>query len=145
MSELIQKATQMINDFVTEKGIKAKDVYDADKQIWRLQRGSAAIQILLLSVPVGENQIREFLQVASPLMKIPAGNELAFYRRLLELNDLKLGVKLSIQRDSEQVWALYERDLIGMNYTELKTCLEDLGYWADDLDDLLIEEFGGSK
>ncbi len=142
MSELITNAIGMVNDFVTSKGVNVKDVYDADKLLWRLKRGSAPVDILLLSVPVGENQIREFLQVAAPIVKVPKGKELEFFRTLLELNDVKLGVKLSLQKGTDQVWALYERDLIGMSYTELVTCIEDLGYWADEFDDMLIEQFG---
>ena len=142
MSELITNAIGMVNDFVTSKGVNVKDVYDADKLLWRLKRGSAPVDILLLSVPVGENQIREFLQVAAPIVKVPKGKELEFFRTLLELNDVKLGVKLSLQKGTDQVWALYERDLIGMSYNVSLPCIEDLGYWADEFDDMLIEQFG---
>jgi hypothetical protein len=143
MSELMDKAKQMIDDFCKSKGIDPATIYNPDKKLWSLQRGSAPVQVMLLSVPVGDNTIREFLQAAAPIIKVPKGKELDFYRRLLELNDVKLGVKLSIQSGTDQVWALYERDLIGMDYTELETCLEDLGYWADEFDDLLRNEFAG--
>jgi hypothetical protein len=145
MSELIEKAVKMVNDFVVEKGIKVKEVYDDEKKTWRLKRGSASVDILLFSVSVGENEIRDFLQVASSIAKVPKDKELAFYKRLLELNDGKLGVKLSLQPGTDQVWALFERDLVGISYTELKTCIEDLGYWADEFDDLLANEFGLEK
>jgi hypothetical protein len=145
MSELFEKAKLMINDFITEKGIKLKEVYDADNNVWHLKRGSANIDVVLLSVPVSEGEIREFLQAASPIARVPRDNELAFYKYLLELNDGKLGVKLSLQPGTDQVWALFERDLIGISYTELKTCLEDLGYWADEFDDLLADKFGLEK
>lgn len=143
MSELMDKAKQMIDDFCKSKGVDPTTIYNPDKKLWSLQRGSAPVQVMLLSVPVGDNIIREFLQAAAPIIKVPKGKELDFYRRLLELNDVKLGVKLSIQSGTDQVWALYERDLIGMDYTELETCLEDLGYWADEFDDLLRNEFAG--
>ena len=143
MSELIQKATEMINDFVTSKGISLSEVDNPEQKKWSLKRGSASVQILLLSIPVGNGVIREFVQAASPIMLIPKGKELEFYRRLLELNDVKLGVKFSIQKGGEQVWALAERDLIGIDYTEMVTLLEDLAFWADELDDILKNEFGG--
>jgi len=142
MSELIDKATEMINDFVVGKGINLSEAYIPDQKKWSLKRGSATIQIILLSVPVGENIFREFIQVASPIMIVPKGKETEFYRRLLELNDVKLGIKFSIQKNTDQVWALAERDLIGMGYSELTTLLEDLGFWADELDDVLKNEFG---
>ena len=143
MSELIQKATEMINDFVTSKGISLSEVYNPEQKKWSLKRGSASVQILLLSIPVGNGVIREFVQAASPIMLIPKGKELEFYRRLLELNDVKLGVKFSIQKGGEQVWALAERDLIGIDYPEMVTLLEDLAFWADELDDILKNEFAG--
>jgi hypothetical protein len=145
MSELYEKTAMMINDFVTEKGIKLKDVYDAEKKVWHLIRGSAIIDILLISVPVSESETREFLQIASPVANVPKGKELPFYKRLLELNDGNLGVKLSLQPDTDQIWALFERDLIGLSYSEMKICIEDLGYWADEFDDLLSSEFGLEK
>jgi len=141
MTELMEKAKDMINDFVSQKGIDPGQVFNPEKMLWSLKRGSANVQIMLLSVPVGEGKIREFIQAASPIIKVPQAKQLEFYRKLLELNDVKLGVKLSIQKDSDQVWALYERDLIGMDYSELITLLEDLGYWADEFDDLLKAEF----
>jgi len=145
MSELINKVSNMVDDLVAELGLKKDEVFDPEKKTWKWSKGSANIEVLLLSVPVGEGKQREFLQVASPLMRVPQGNEKTFFRRLLELNDVKLGIKLSIQSGSDQVWALYERDLVGIDYTELKTTVLDLEYWADELDDILINEFGGSK
>jgi len=141
MSELMAKAKDMINDFISERGVDPSSVYDETKKMWRVKRGSANIDIMLLEIPVGNNQIREFLQAASPIINVPKGKEMQFYRRLLELNDVKLGVKLSMQKDSEQVWALTERDLIGMDYSEMQTVLEDIGFWADEFDDILNKEF----
>jgi len=141
MSEIMAKAKDMINDFISERGVDPSSVYDETKKMWRVKRGSANIDIMLLEIPVGNNQIREFLQAASPIINVPKGKEMQFYRRLLELNDVKLGVKLSMQKDSEQVWALTERDLIGMDYSEMQTVLEDIGFWADEFDDILNKEF----
>jgi hypothetical protein len=140
MSENIEKATKMINDFVLSKGIDLNQVYNAEKRSWSLKRGSANIQVILLEVPISTGT-REFLQIACPLIKVSAGKELQLYKRLLELNDAKLGVKLSLQEKTDQVWALNERDLSGLDYSELTTMLEDLGYWADEFDDMLAKEF----
>jgi hypothetical protein len=145
MSELYEKTAMMINDFVIEKGIKLKDVYDSERNVWHLLRGSAIIDILLINVPVSESETREFIQIASPVAIVPHGRELLFYKRLLELNDGNLGVKLSLQPDTKQIWALFERDLFGLSYSEMKICIEDLGYWADEFDDLLSNEFGLEK
>jgi hypothetical protein len=36
-----------------------------------------------------------------------------------------------------KVYATYERDINGMDFSELSTCISDLEWWADKLDDEL--------
>ncbi len=74
-------------------------------------------------------------------MEIPTTNLLSFYRHLLELNDLRLGVKLCIMPNSQKAFATYERDIRGMDYQELTTCIIDMELWADELDDQLKGHF----
>lgn len=74
-------------------------------------------------------------------MKVPAKEEFTFYRHLLELNYSKLGLKLATRPKSEFVYAVSERDIRGMDFNELDTCIKDLEWWADKLDDELQEQF----
>jgi hypothetical protein len=67
------------------------------------------------------------------------------YRYLLELNDHNLGVKLTIMPETDKIYATYERDIQGIDYEEVKTCIADLEWWADELDDLLKEKLGVQK
>jgi hypothetical protein len=53
------------------------------------------------------------------------------------MNDVNLGVKLTLSKESNKVYATYERDILGMDYGELATCIADLEWWADKLDDEL--------
>jgi hypothetical protein len=91
-------------------------------------------------VPVS-NGVLQFLRVFSPLMEVPMDRERDFYRHLLELNDTKLGVKLSVMPGSNLVFATTERNIVGMDYEELSTCVGDLEWWADTLDDELKAKF----
>jgi hypothetical protein len=53
------------------------------------------------------------------------------------MNDKNLGVKLTLMKGTNKVYATYERDILGMDYSELSTCIADLEWWADKLDDEL--------
>jgi hypothetical protein len=141
MSELKTKVEAMIDKYVIEIGLTKEQTYNSEKNAWYWKLGSANIEVFVASLESG----REFLRVFSPLMKIPQGKELQFYRTLREMNDNCLGVKITIMEGTDQVYVTYERDIVGIDYDEVKTCIGDLEWWADELDDRLINQFGGSK
>ena len=144
MSELRTKVEAMVDQYVKEIGLTKEQTYNAERRAWYWMRGSANIEVFVQEIPMGEYN-REFLRVFSPLMKVPKGSELLFYRTLLDLNDSKLGVKITTMEGTDQVYVTYERDIVGIDYDEVKTCIADLEWWADELDDILINQFGGSK
>jgi hypothetical protein len=125
---------------VQSVGLKLTEAYDANKQSWTWRIGAATIHIYLENMGALDYS-RHYLRIFSPLMQIPTNNELAFYRHLLELNDSSLGVKLTIMPNSTWVYATYERDINGMDYEELSTCISDLERWADKLNDELKAQF----
>ena len=51
--------------------------------------------------------------------------------------------------ETDKIYATYERDIQGIDYKidykEVKTCIADLEWWADELDDLLKEKLGVQK
>ncbi|GAB4395248.1 MAG: hypothetical protein OHK0053_01380 [Microscillaceae bacterium] len=143
MSSQKEQVTEMIHRYVEEVGLKREEAYDAEKKSWHWRIGSARIQVYIETLQFSGGHFREYLRVFSPLLQIPAGQELVFYRHLLELNDSKLGVKLTIMPNSDWVYATYERDILGMDYEELRTCIADLEWWADKLDDELKTQFPG--
>lgn len=61
------------------------------------------------------------------------------------MNDTYLGVKLTIMPETDDIYATYERDIQGLDYEELKTCVLDLEWWADFLDDELAKNFNVIK
>ena len=85
------------------------------------------------------------MRIFSPIIKVPENNQANFYKKLLEINDSKLGVKLTLLPGSTQVYATFERDIKGIDYEELATCIADLEWWADELDDELAVEFSGGQ
>lgn len=103
---------------------------------WSFQRGSALIEIY-----IAEQEGREYLQVLSPLMHLPAGSLLPLYRRLLELNlsltNASLGVFLDV------IYVFNERPLAGLDVEEADFIIKQISEYADDLDNQLVNEFGG--
>lgn len=141
MTTQIEKATQMIHQYIESIGLTQEQVYNADKKSWRWLRGSANVEVFIQTITFQNGTTRDYLRIFSPLMKLPVNDLLAFYRHLLQLNDTNLGVKISIMPGSQWVYATYERDLRGMDYHELATCIADMEYWADSLDDELKTAF----
>lgn len=141
MTSQKERVYEMINQYVKSINLDLKDSFNEEKQSWNWRTGSARIQVYIQTVPLQSGSSREYLRIFSPLLQVPQKNELAFYRHLLELNDTKLGVKLSVMPNSNWVYATYERDIRGIDYHELATCIADLEWWADKLDDELKAQF----
>lgn len=103
---------------------------------WSFQRGSALIEVY-----IAEQQGREYFQVLSPLLHVPAGGLLPLYRRLLELNlsltNASLGVYLDV------IYVFSERPLDGLDAYEADFIIKMISEYADDLDNQLFNEFGG--
>ncbi|GIV40623.1 MAG: hypothetical protein KatS3mg033_2423 [Thermonema sp.] len=145
MTPEVQKVHGMIEKFAQSVGVDPKKAFDPEKKAWYFQRGSARIEVFVQGIPLSNGEMRYFLRIFSPIMKIPAGRECEVYKHLLELNDQSLGVKLTLMPNSNQVYATYERDIQGLDDEELATCMLDLGWWADKLDDQLQITFSSDR
>lgn len=103
---------------------------------WNFRRGSAVIEIY-----ISQQDSTGYMQVLSPILHLPATGLLPLYRRLLELNlqltNAALGVYLDV------VYVFSERPLEGMDSGEANTIINLVATYADELDDKLMQEFGG--
>jgi AAA+ ATPase superfamily predicted ATPase len=138
-----EQVEDMVNQYVRSVGLTVEGTYNTERKAWYWTIGSAKIEVFVQPVPMKDGTLRYFLRIFSPLMQINKANELVFYRHLLELNDSKLGVKLSVMPGTDTVYATYERDIRGIDFEEVKTCIADLEWWADTLDDQLKDQFQG--
>src|SRR4030095_8303074 len=130
-----------IRQFIISVGVDINSSYNAQNNAYYLKLGSASIEIFVSSHPQPNGTTRNFLRIFSPLMEVPSSNLETFYRRLLELNDTSLGVKLSIMPGTQKVYGTFARDIEGVDTTETATCINDMGLWSDYLDDVLKNEF----
>jgi hypothetical protein len=64
---------------------------------------------------------------------------LAFYRRLLEENANHIALKFCLREDT--VWVEITRELEGLSFDECYRNLTRIGETADELDDILKDEF----
>lgn len=103
---------------------------------WSIRRGSAIVEIY-----VQQRDDVGSMQVLSPLMHLPQSGLLPLYRRLLELNLQIPGVSFGVYLDV--VYIFSERPLDGMDAFEADNIIRQITNWADDLDDQLVQEFGG--
>ena len=103
---------------------------------WNFRRGSAIIEIY-----ISEQDDKSYLQVLSPIVHLPAQGLLALYRRMLELNLQLTNASLGVYYDT--VYVFNERSLEGLDPNETNDIITLVAGYADDLDNKLVEEFGG--
>ncbi|TAE69659.1 MAG: hypothetical protein EAZ85_12680 [Bacteroidetes bacterium] len=136
----IELTNTMIQHYVESVGLAFEDTYNDKKQCWCWKRGTADIEVFVQSVEIGKTKTREYLRIFSHVADVPKiskqGRE-DFLLKLLQANDRSLGVKLTVMGETNKVYATYERDISGMDYQELSTCISDLEWWADKFDDEL--------
>lgn len=103
---------------------------------WSFQRGSAVIELY-----VSQQNERGYFQVLAPIMHLPSAGLLPLYRRLLEFNlqltNASLGVYLDV------VYVFSERPLEGLDAVEANNIITQVAGYADELDNMLVNEFGG--
>lgn len=103
---------------------------------WSFQRGSALIEIYVsIQKEVG------YFQVLSPIMHLPASGLLPLYRRLLELNLQITNAAFAVYLDV--VYVFSERAVNGLDAAEADSIINLVAAYADDMDNKLVEEFGG--
>lgn len=108
----------------------------ADGYGWSFLKGSALIEIYL-----SQQGAEGFLQVLSPIMHIPTYNTLPLYRRLLEQNLSMTSAALGLHNDV--VYVFYERPIKGLDAHETDDIISKVARYADELDNQLVDEFGG--
>ena len=134
----IQKQARVIELILEQIGLVPADIrMNTDEGFgWSFRRGSAIVEIYL-SVQDGEG----YLQVLSPIIHIPTEATLPLYRHLLELNLQLTSAALGVF--TEVVYVFYERPIEGLDSVEVNDIITKVAGYADDLDDALVEQFGG--
>lgn len=135
-----------INQLCAEIGCTPESIYDKQNNSWIFSRGSASLEVFMTSYQTAVKTVRTFVRCFSPIFPIPADvqKKAQLFQEALENNTKFMGVKLSIIPEKGYLYAVAERDIDGMDFEEFKLLVSDLGYWADQLDDILHQRFGST-
>jgi hypothetical protein len=124
--------SDLISRLLADAGL-ADAVERVGDGMFRLKWGSATI----ICVASGDGVVA----VAPIFEKPPEKNQLAFFRRLLELNAEIGGTAAFSVHKNGTVALQCGRTLQGLDAHELKIMLATVGKFADDYDDKLRDEF----
>ena len=101
---------------------------------------------MLVSVTHREHEKAAYLRVAAPVVILPAdaGQHLALFRRVLELNASGLA-NAAFGLAGDKVVVVSERPAQGLGPEEVEQCIRHLAAVADTFDDKLAKEFGATR
>jgi hypothetical protein len=134
MSEQRDRINDFIERFGRERGVTVPPL--DPEGTTQVSRGSATVRLNVLE----EHGV---LLLLAPIMRVPARDEAACYRRLLELSFLATSdAAFAIDRKTDQVYLRILRRLEGLDYEELEDLLHTIASVADEWDDKLRAQFG---
>ena len=137
--EVIQECKFKIRGILEASPLNEGEEWRETEDGFLYQVGSAGI---IIHFTVDENN-DSFVELYSPIVKLPSDNLLAFYRCLLELN-FEGGGQAAVGIDHDSVYVCATRDVDGLG-SELAEVIIAVGDMADNLDDYLHDEFGAPK
>lgn len=133
----LDKVRKMVADAITALGGDPKQASIAP-DTWLVAKRSATVMIRL--VPQADAQRSPYLQVVSPVMKVPAGN--AWKDRLHDLNYEMGGLCTLTVTPAGEIQLMSARTIDGITPTEVAQEIAQVAHFSDLYDDKLLEEFG---
>jgi hypothetical protein len=136
----LASTTTMIEDVLVELGHFLNDCRaDVEGAIrsWRVRKGSATIRISLLVRPDFTH-----VRISSAVMRLDgAVPRVALFTHLLEKNAELTGAAFALRGDT--VLLQSERSTLDLDRSEVQDLIARVTKYADDLDDALVDRFGG--
>jgi len=140
----LESSIKMVEKLLKDWNLDPDKLKDKKKNLWYLTQGSASFHIELFKNDKGKNHgVVDCIEVGGMIMKLPEDNILPLYRKLLELNSTSVGIYFAVR--GNLVMILSTRECEGMDENELKIMVDELRFFADYWDDILMKEFGGTK
>ncbi|WP_448519145.1 YbjN domain-containing protein [Rhodoflexus sp.] len=130
---------QLVENAIEELGVNPVEARTQKAGQWDLRKGSASVWInVFLS---RERDDYGYLQIMSPVMKVPQGdNREALLEELLQLNYQLYGVAFSMYEGWLYLRTI--RELEGLSPEEALAMLTRIGVYADEYDDYLKQKYG---
>lgn len=133
----LDRVRKMVADAIQALGGDPKAANIAP-DTWLVAKRSATVMVRL--VPQAEADRSPYLQVVSPLMKVPAGN--AWKDRLLDMNYEMGGLCTICPTPAGEIHLFSARTIDGITPTEVAQEIAQVAHFSDLYDDRLLDEFG---
>lgn len=133
-------ANKLVEKTISVLGVDPVQCREKVPGQWTLVRGSATIY-----VDVYDLQGAGYICAASPILKIMTSKKEALYEKLLFLNHQMYAASFSIHKGNDGidwVWLRIVREIEGLDENEAGAIFNRVGYYADQYDDELKNEFG---
>ena len=135
MTDNAEEYTKLIEAVIRRAGLDPGECYNEEQQCWQFAKGSADIFITLIEI-TGEY----YVNIAAPVMAAPRSRREEFFQRLLEENGHRIAVKFSLRDDV--IWLEVNREMAGVGFDEAMRSLVRVAEVADELDQVLVNEYG---
>jgi hypothetical protein len=133
----VDKTRTMIQDAI--KGLGASpDAARAGPDTWLVVKGSAAVLVRLIAQDAKSKFA--FVQVASPVMKVPPNA--GFYERIAKLNFEMGGLATFGVTPTNEVHLTTARTIEGISPQEIAQLVAQVAHFSDLYDDKLLTEYG---
>ena len=129
----------IIEKGILKMGVEPETARDQNAGQWGFIRGSASITVGLIH---NDRFPNGYFYVTSALMSeldVPASKKEEFYRTLLEINTTLVNMQLAVSEGF--VLLISNRDALGLDEIEVAIAINELSYYADELDDKLKDRF----
>ena len=116
-------------------GTTAEAIYSKKTGAWYFESNSATIEVYLTTIETDQKTERTFIRCVAPIFETPqdAKKKMLVYETALEINTVRMGIKLGSLTDKGLLCVITERDIEGMDYKEFIDLISDIGFWADTL------------
>jgi hypothetical protein len=129
----------IIEKGILKMGVEPETARGQNLGQWDFNRGSASIAVGLTQNDRFPNGYFYVTSVLMSEMDVPSTKKETFYQTLLETNANLVNMQLAISEG----WVLLisNRDAQGLDDVEVAIAINELSYYADELDDQLKEQF----
>ena len=130
---------EIIEKGISKMGIEPETSRGQNSGQWDFNRGSASIAVGLTQNDRFPNGYFYVTSVLMSEMDVPAAKKESFYLTMLETNANLVNMQLAISDGC--VLLISNRDAEGLDDIEVAIAINELSYYADELDDHLKERF----
>ncbi|MBL7828409.1 MAG: hypothetical protein JNJ57_17385 [Saprospiraceae bacterium] len=143
----IEMVKVYIAQLCTQIGTTPEAVYSQEFNSWNFSKGDINIEVFFTSYETSQKTIRTFMRCFAVVYPMPveAQKQLDLYRVTMECNSNYMGVKIGVINGKPFIYAIAERDIDGMDYTEFSTLIFDHAYWAERLSNELKTKLGAPQ